>query len=225
MKSVCMIIVGLLGCGLASAEITSRSKDIIIEQPKDLHEVAQTVGQAMEIRSLGNGSTYLYIEQQSLSRIAILDITDTAHIKAVGVVRIDAAGSYDFVRSLGGGTELISFRENKGAAILDFRNPKAPTLIHADALQQATRFDSIGDTGLLLNNAPRLGAAGLPHEYQIIDCDDPRAPQVLLRVGGVEKKLVNPDTGTTFLLAADGLTVIRQPKVEEAYRAEQTATE
>ena len=224
MKQVWMILACLLSCSLASAEITSRSKDIVIEQPSDLPEAAQTVGQAMEIRSLGNGSTYLYIEQQTLGRIAVLDVTDPAHIKNVAIVKIEAPGKYDFVRSLGGATELISFREDNGAAILDFRNPKAPTLIHANALQQATRIESIGDTGLLLNNVPRLNADTLPHDYQVIDCSDSRAPQVLLKVAGVEKRLTNPDTGTTFLLGSDGLVVIRQPKIEEAYHTQESAT-
>jgi hypothetical protein len=224
MKQLCMVLACLLSCSLASAEITSRSKDIVIEQPRDLPEAAQTVGQAMEIRSLGSGRTYLYIEQQTLSRIAILDVTDPAHIKSVGMVKIEAPGTYDFVRSLGGATELISFRDDKSAAVLDFRNPKAPTLIRTNTLQQATRIESIGDTGLLLNNVPRLNADSLPHDYQVVDCSDPRAPQLLLKIGSVEKRLTNPDTGTTFLLGSDGLIVIRQPKIEEAYHTQESAT-
>jgi hypothetical protein len=224
MKLMHSIFAGLLICSIASAEVSSRSKDIVIEQPKDLPELAQAAGQAMEIRSLGNGSTYLYIEQQPLGRIAILDVTDPAHIKNVGVAQILAPAAFDFVRSLGSSAELISFRDNKGSAILDFRKPKEPTLILPSSLQQATRIDSIGDTGLLLTNVPRLTVESLPRDYQIVDASDPRAPQVLVKVGNVVKRLTNPDTGTTFLLASNGLTVIRQPKVEEAYRTENPPT-
>lgn len=224
MKSVGSILAILFLCSTAFAEITSRAKDIVIVQPKDLPELAQTAGQAMELRSLGNGSTYLYIEQHTLGRIAILDVTDPAHIREVGVVRIQAPGTFDFVRSLGGSAELISFREGGGTAILDFRKPKEPVLILSETLQQATRFESVGETGLLMSNVPDLRVGTLPHDCQIIDVAEPQAPRVLLKVQSVGKKLTNPDTGTTFLLSPEGLTVIRQPKVEEAYQTEQSAT-
>jgi hypothetical protein len=35
----------------------------------------------------------------------------------------------------------------------------------------------------------------------------------------VQQKIENSDTGTVFLLGADGLTVLRRPQLEEEYRA------
>ncbi|MGA2850352.1 MAG: hypothetical protein ABSE46_15255 [Terracidiphilus sp.] len=224
MKRAVAIVSLMLTFSAANSQITSRSKDIVVEQPIDLPELAQSPGQAMELHSLGNGQTYLYLEQQQFSRLVILDVTDPGHIKSVGSVRIEVPGIFDFSRSLGDSAVLVSFRGDKGAAVVDLRNPKVPTLILANSLQHADRVESIGDTGLLTNNAPRLDAVLLQRDYQVVDAADPRAPQLLLTVARVEKRLTNPDTGTTYLLGSDGLTVIRQPKVEQAYHLEQTYT-
>jgi hypothetical protein len=224
MKQIVAIVTVMLACNLVNAQITSRSKDIVVEQPKDLPELAQTKGQAMELRSLGNGRTYLYVEQQQFSRLAILDVTDPGHIKSVGSTRINVPGVFDFARSLGDSAVLVSFRDNEGAAVIDFRKPKEPTVIVSNLLRNANRIESIGDTVLLMNNAPRLDAEMLDRDYQIIDTSDPRSPKLLLTVVKVEKRLTNPDTGTTYLLGSDGLTVIRQPKVEDAHHTEETYT-
>ena len=205
------------------AEITSKAKDIVIEQQKDLPELAQASGEAMELRSIGNGTTYLYIEQQSFKRIAIFDVTDPAQIKEVGVVNFEGPGAFDFVRPLGESAELLYFRANKAAAILDFRKPKQPTLIMSSDLQHAARFDSIGQSGLLLSDGVDVPVA-VPHDYQLVDIATPEAPVVLVKVASVQKLLNNPETGTTYLLNGDGLTVIRQPKIEEEYRASQRAS-
>jgi hypothetical protein len=59
------------------------------------------------------------------------------------------------------------------------------------------------------------------HDYQVIDASDPRSPIVLANIQLVQQKIENNDTGTVFLLGADGLTVLRRPHREEEYRATQ----
>lgn len=73
----------------SGAQITSQSKDMVVLLPHDLPEIAQSAGQSMALHALGNGSSYLYIEQQQFGRLAILDVTDPVHLKAVGVARLD----------------------------------------------------------------------------------------------------------------------------------------
>jgi hypothetical protein len=213
-----------LACMLLRAEVTSRSKDIIVEQPQDLPEAAQAPGQSMKLFSVGNGRTYLYIEQQQLGRLAILDVTDPGHVKSVGIVRIQAAAPFDFVRDLGQTAALVAFRDNKGAAILDFSKPDEPTLKSTDALRQGAHTEPIGDTGFLLVSEPRMNVDIPTHDIQVIDSSDVRAPRVMATIEKVQKRLTNPDTGTTYLLGKAGLTVIRQPKIEEANHAEESYT-
>jgi hypothetical protein len=52
----------------SGAQITSQSKDIVVLLPRDLPEIAQSAGQSMALHALGNGNTYLYIEQQLQDR-------------------------------------------------------------------------------------------------------------------------------------------------------------
>ena len=58
------ILGGTLLAVTAEAKIVSQSKDIVIEQPTDLPELARRTGIALELYSeTGDGSTYLYVEQ------------------------------------------------------------------------------------------------------------------------------------------------------------------
>jgi hypothetical protein len=43
------------------------------------------------------------------------------------------------------------------------------------------------------------------------------APHVVDTVASVTKQVVRPETGTTFLLGQDGVTVVRQVATERAY--------
>ena len=103
-KTVAAIIVSvaLLG-GIAEAEIVSHSKNIVIELPTDLPELAQHRGIALQLYS-GNedGKTYLYIEQHEGQRLVVFDVTDPLHMKMVNAVTVSAPAPFDFVGSVGG---------------------------------------------------------------------------------------------------------------------------
>jgi hypothetical protein len=49
------------------------------------------------------------------------------------------------------------------------------------------------------------------------DLSNPLHPDSVAGVKQVNEKITNDETGTTFLLAADGLYLIRRPAVEEEY--------
>ena len=63
-------------------------------------------------------------------------------------------------------------------------------------------------------NATRPAA----RDYQVIDTSSAADPVLLTTVAQVTHKVVNRDTGTTFLLGSDGLTVIRRISVERDYK-------
>jgi hypothetical protein len=48
---------------------------------------------------------------------------------------------------------------------------------------------------------------------------------LLATVGQVKRKVVKDDTGRTFLLGSEGLTVIRRPRVEDDYKVHQLQME
>jgi hypothetical protein len=72
----------------------------------------------------GNGQTFLYLEQQQLARIVILDVTDPGHIEIVGCSELDASVPFDFVNPVGESATLVHFRKNLGSAVLDLHKPK-----------------------------------------------------------------------------------------------------
>jgi hypothetical protein len=63
---------------VADAEAHPQLESIVILRPVDLPQAAQTPGQSIKLFALTNGRTYLYIEQQQLGRLVILDVTDPA---------------------------------------------------------------------------------------------------------------------------------------------------
>ena len=208
----------------ARAEIVSQSKEVVILDPRELPEIAQSAGQSIELHRLSNGKTYLYMEQFQLRRLAILDVTEPARIKPVAWVKLDVSAPFDFVRDLDDSTALICLRDNKGAAIVDMRKPSEPTLSMTDALRQAAHTEEIGFTGILMVNEPRRDGDIPARDFQIVDTSDPRRPRLLKTVSQVQKKLNDPETGTVYLVGAEGLTVVRRPQVEEQHKLDATYT-
>jgi hypothetical protein len=54
-----------------------------------------------------------------------------------------------------------------------------------------------------------------------MDISSPSDPSLLTTVKDVKHQVVNGDTGTTFLLGSEGLTVIRRVNVENDYKINQ----
>jgi hypothetical protein len=215
-----LIALTVLMSPLASlAEHHSKSKEIVVLEPADLPEQAQMGGESFFLHATNVGSDYLYIEQQQGVRLTVLDVTDPARIKPVSSVLLKTEGSYDFVRPVSDRAELIRYRQNGNVAVLDLTKAKSPEVRAAPEIMTAfTVTDRLDSTGLLTVSGPADYAVAAPRDFQVIDFATPSNPQVLTTVKQVAHRLTNDETGTTFLLSNQGLTVIRQPQVEEDYR-------
>src|ERR1700722_6067062 len=211
-------VTGLLLTLPVQAEIKSHSGKLVVEQPADLPEMARIPGQALFLCGAENGETYLYVEQQNGARLAIFDVTDPAKIKTAALVQVTTPGAYDFVRYLNHRTELIRFRESQQFAVIDLREPKSPTLKIVN--DDPGRTESVGRTGLLTINEPYKYVTGEAHDYRLMDVANPEHPTPLATIKQVKHKVVNEETGTTYLLGSDGLTVVRRPRVEEDNKIE-----
>jgi hypothetical protein len=203
------------------AEVHSKTHTIIVVQPKDLPEQARAQGNSLFLYSDGKGSTYLYVEQQQGARLSVFDVTDPSNIKVVASVAVSGPGAFDFVRPLDGRGELVRFRENKSVAVLDLHNVKVPTLRMIQGLSEGGETESLGETAFLMVNEPYNYIRETPRDYQVIDSSTPSEPVLLATVAQVKHKLINRETGTTFLLGSDGLTVIRRTDVEYDYKVHQ----
>ncbi|WP_263368061.1 LVIVD repeat-containing protein [Edaphobacter bradus] len=205
----------------AKAEIVSHSKDIIVDKPADLPEPTQVPGIAFQLHSGVNGGTYLYIEQHGGDHLVVLDVTDPAQTKTVRVVNLTVPGPFDFVRPLGGTAMLVRFRNNLGVAVLDLRNAREPVLKTVSGLQYPGHTEPLGETGFLMVNERHVDAQTTPRDYQVVDTSNPADPVLLDTVKLVSNKATRDETGTTFLLGSEGLTIIRRPRVEAEYKVQQ----
>src|SRR6266436_6253853 len=199
------------------AEAKSHANRIIVERPAQLPELAQAPGQAMTLHATGDGRTILYIEQNQGARLAIFDVSDPAHVKQEGSAQIDAPGSFDFVSSFGDNAELVRFRHGKGEAVLNLRKVKAPSLTTIQGLDAQGSTERLGDDGLLIADQPNAQSDSNDPNYQVVDLSNPLRPNPVADVKHVFEKITNDETGTTFLLATDGLYLIRRPAVEEEH--------
>jgi len=193
----------------ARAEIHSRSKGMIVMEPRDLPDQARVPGSSMFLYSDQHGTTYLYVEQQKGRQLGIFDVTDPAKIKLVGSAVLDSPGEFQVVRPLKSRAMLLRFENGEG--VLDLRRPSSPHLTSLPAGADAGGAEDVAS----VETNPETRTA--PHDYQVLDLDA-RTPAVLLTVKGVHSKVVNQETGTTFLLGSDGLTVVRSIHPENEHK-------
>jgi LVIVD repeat len=190
-----------------------------------LPTLAQEPGIAFQLYSeRSDGSVYLYIEQNQGARLLVLDVTNPAHIKMVREVTLTAQGPFEFVRALGSSSLLINYHNKLGMAVLDLRKPKAPVIRAVPGLQHPGYSESLGDSTLLIVDQPRMDSPAIPRDYQVVDTSNPADPFLLFTVKQVNATLSRNETGTTFLLGHDGLTIIRRPQVEDQFQTEQRYT-
>lgn len=198
--------------GYAAAR--NRSSKIVLVKPTELPELARVPGQAMMLHAKGDGRTLLYVEQNNGTRLAIFDVTDPAKIKQKAAPQLDAPGSFDFVASLGDYVELIRFRDGQGEAVLDLHNVKRPTITIVSGMKFYRSTEGLaGDEFITIAGVPSDPNS---FDYQIT-ANSHKSDQVY-EVKQVRQEITNHETGTTFLLAADGLYLIRRPAVEKEYK-------
>jgi hypothetical protein len=211
-------VAALTFTGYAQARNHHSSDKIIVLRPAELPELARVAGQAMMLHDTLDGRTLLYVEQNHGARLAIFDVTDPAHVKAEGSAQVDAPGSFDFSSPLGADAVLVRFRNGQGEAVLDLRKVKAPTINMIQGLYSQGATEFLGGDVLIVAKRPNVQSDIDDTDYQVVDISNPLHPNPLPDIKQVLEKITNDETGTTFLLTADGLYLIRRPVVEAEFR-------
>src|SRR6202451_1199975 len=199
----------------ATAVHANPSNNIVLVPPTDLPVLARQSGEAMLLNDALDGRTFLYIEQDEGSRLAILDVTDPGHIKGAGSVQLDASGPFDFISPVGNQGELVRFRQDDEEAVLDLRK-KTPSLKAVQGLTLTGEVTLLGNDGFTVNgHAPELQRAW---DYQVVDTANSWETNQVFDVPQVREELTKADTGTTVLLTKKGLYVIRRPAIETVHQ-------
>jgi hypothetical protein len=197
------------------------SKTVIVESPSALPELAQPDGEALYLHARGDGRTFLFVEGIGGKNISILDVTNPAQIHGIARANVSAKGPFDFVKPLNDRAILISYRDQTGLAVLDFKKFDRPIVTQICSGARAIPTQTIDDSGALLLESAHgaLASETSVRDYQVIDTSAPLRPEVVAIVPGVKQTLLKSDTGTLFLLSSRGITVIRHPRAERDYEA------
>jgi hypothetical protein len=219
-----MLVVMWVSAGCASQEFRPHSGALLVESSADLPPIARTGGIDMFLHDSNDGRTYLYIESATGAELNILDVTDPASIRSVGQAPISASAPFEFVGDVNQLSALVRYRGAHGYAVLDFSQYNRPELNQTPQLAGASTAENIGTFGLLLiSNGKPAAASGdnsaSPRQpgrtYDVMDTSHPGTPGLLASVPGVKRRLTKEDTGTLFLLADNGVTVVRNLRAEE----------
>jgi len=181
-------------------------------------QFATSDAEDLMLHSVHNGSTYLYVEQQQGAMLSVFDVTNPAHMKLEASIQTGAHSAYDFAGTVGE-DELIVFRDGSGDATLNLHRARAPRLM-IDG-RSATATELLGTSGYLASTfgsiAPFVSEA---RSVQVV-ATTAAAPRLVGSVSEVTRQVSRPETGTTFLLGQQGVTVIRQMDVERQYEGKQ----
>jgi hypothetical protein len=208
----------------AHATTKTRSQTLVVQSPSDLPVLAQKGGEAIYLHDNGQGTTVLYVEAENGSKLIVLDVSDPAKIRRVSEAPLAASSAFDFVWLIGDDV-LIRYRNGSGDALLSFKHYKQPQLVDASAFGSSEVLEAVGQSGLLLAAANVVhDPASDPQSYQLLDTAGTSGPRLLATILGVKQRLSNPDTGTLFLLNDDGVTLIRQPRIEKQHEEPRSLT-
>jgi hypothetical protein len=83
----------------------------------------------------------------------------------------------------------------------------------------------VGSTGFLMINEPYKSVTAVAHDYQVVDTSNPSGPTPLATIKQVKHTVIDEETGTTYLLGSEGLTVVRRPRIEDDYEVHQIQME
>jgi hypothetical protein len=222
-QSIGKILVAVVLATTASvqAKASVNSKTVVIELPSDLPEIARGRSDAMYLHHTHEAQAILYLEQDHGRKLAILDVTDPANIKAVGQVSIAAPAAYDFVQYLGGSRTLIHYRDHSGYAVISFKNFKQPVLTPEPEYLHPSTAQADGSSALLLVSSSGTSAPPQASEYEILSISNSSGSAPLATVQGVIQRVDRPETGTIFLLNDQGVTVVRRLAAEREHQTEE----
>ncbi len=227
MKIVTTLVVSaglMFSVSLAQAASHHLKTNILVQASTTLPDLAQQRSEDILLHYDSAGTPYLYVEQQQGARLLVLNVDDSAHIKVVASFATGISRPYDFVQQLGETIEQIRFRDGSGSALLNMRAAKSPQIVNVENTVDEP-VNPLGDSAYLAVSIPsaqqRTNIAG--RDYRVIKLGTAAHPAVttVATIAGVTRIVERPNTGTTFVLGAQGLTVIRNLDTEQQYATEE----
>ena len=104
--------------------------------------------------------------------------------------------------------------------MLDLRKAAAPVFRVISTVTDLGVAETLGESGLLVTSQAYQYVPAVARDYQVIDIAR-SIPTQLATIKDVKHRVTNDETGTTFLLGSNGLTVVRRLNVEYDYQVHQ----
>jgi hypothetical protein len=170
--------------------------DFLVQTLSTSPDFLRNTSEDLMLHDSGDGSTYLYVEQQHGTILSIFDVTNPGRMKLTKSVRTEEHGSYDFVAPLGGSAELISFRNGSGTAVLDLRKEKNPHMTQIGG-SSALPTEFLGTAGYLSPGEHTTQAVSEQlQDIQLVETD--QFPRLQTTIHAVKKQITRAETGTIF---------------------------
>jgi hypothetical protein len=198
------------------AEVHSRYKDLVVMGAHDLPEQAQTKGNSLSF-TLTTLEAPIFISSSSTANGCRSSMSPT---RLVISESLPAEGAFDFVRPLGSSAELVAFRDDRRMAVLDLRKAGKPVFRTISNTTNLAEAEKLGESGLLSANEPYSYVPAVARDYQVLDISAEN-PVFLATVKDVKHRVTNEETGTTFFLGSEGLTMVRRISIENGHKMRQ----
>jgi hypothetical protein len=219
--SIFCALLGTLCAQSVFAKTSALSGDVTVDAPAQLPAAAREPGIALYLHHKNsNGSVYLYVEQENGTRLALFDVTDPGHIRALGTITLATQTPFEFAENVGMDAVLLRARDGHATALLDLHKPSAPAL---RTLPENINFDNLNNIGNEVYTSTESQGqaastvAAQPQDIRIYDLANPQKPVLISTAHQVIASIHRTETATTFLLGSDGLTVVRHPREEEQF--------
>jgi hypothetical protein len=111
----------------------------------------------------------------------------------------------------------VYFRDSQREAVLDLRKTKRPVVRVISTVTDLGPAETLGESGLLVTSQAHKYLPAVARNYEVVDIAA-SDPTQLATVKDVKHRVTNAETGTTFLLGSNGLTVVRRLSIENAYK-------
>ena len=176
--------------------------NLVIVPASKLPPEARVQGQAMTLHLVDLKTLYLYIEQDDGHKLAVFDVRNPGKIRFKKLVPLDVPGPFDFVSLAAPNSLLIRFRDGSGDAILDVRKPTDPQVRALSERPIETHIIPVSRDPWITQSQMEQPTT----DYQVVTSKDLRP---IATIRSVIQQVNDSGNETTYLLGAEGLTVIR----------------
>ncbi|HEY4050666.1 MAG TPA: hypothetical protein VGM27_27685 [Acidobacteriaceae bacterium] len=200
------LLLGLISLSISSsigARGSTPPKHFVILPSKNLPMETQQPTAAALLYYASCDKTYLYLEQDGGRHLVVVDVTDPSRVRLKANVVVPGRGGFSFVEPLGRNEELIRFNDGSGDAVLLLSHAKKPEIVSLDQSGSETRLQPAESAN------PRLSYHPHPTDYVLI-----QAGNVNTTIRGITEKVMDTQSGATFLIGESGLTVVRDRFVQ-----------